>query len=472
MSIRAERRALLGPLLLALASPADAHSFAISYTLPVPFWLYAQGALMALLASFVLVAHRASPPPALEPEAAPAPLHLSGRVTGLGLLALCIATGLFGTPQTTRNFSMTFFWIILLLGVAYLTPLLGDRYARANPWRALTDLVSWRSPGLLAGRRPYPGWLGDWPAVAGYLALIWLELFGHLRPAGLAWLLLANTLWLLAGSWWFGASAWLRHADTLGRFFALLGRLSPWRHDGRGWRLTGWGAAVYTVPTRHLSEVVLILALLSTTAFDGLQSTAAWTALYWRDTLGVLAPLTGQAPVFDYARWRGLYMVWESACLLLSPLIYLACLMLTLALTRRLLRTSHSLTELACRFAPSLLPIALVYHVSHYFTLLLSQGTRLPSLTSDPFGWGWDLLGLAERWRAPILLDMSWVWHLQVALILAGHIASVRIAHREALRVFGDNARATVSQLPLLALMMLFTWSGLWILAQPLQAVR
>ena len=119
-------------------------------------------------------------------------------------------------------------------------------------------------------------------------------------------------------------------------------------------------------------------------------------------------------------------------------------------------------------FGYSLLPIAVVYHVTHYYTLLLDQGVKIRALVSDPFGWGWNLFGTAITGRVPILPDMGVVWYSQVLLILLGHVVSVYIAHAEALRQFRDTRTVLLSQIPVLALMVLFTGVGLWILAQPL----
>ena len=120
------------------------------------------------------------------------------------------------------------------------------------------------------------------------------------------------------------------------------------------------------------------------------------------------------------------------------------------------------------RFTYSLVPIAFVYNVTHYYTLLLAQGGQIVRLVSDPFGWGWNLFGTA-RWRVePWVVDVEAIWHTQVALILLGHIVSVYVAHMEALKLFGSPRRAAMSQLPILVLMVLFTTSGLWILSLPL----
>jgi nitrate reductase gamma subunit len=113
-------------------------------------------------------------------------------------------------------------------------------------------------------------------------------------------------------------------------------------------------------------------------------------------------------------------------------------------------------------------PIAFVYNVTHYFTLLVTQGTQIVRIASDPFGWHWHLFGSAMRSTDPLILDAGTVWHTQVALILIGHILGVYLSHLEALRVFRGTRRAVVSQLPMLFLMIVFTTVGLWILSLPI----
>jgi hypothetical protein len=71
------------------------------------------------------------------------------------------------------------------------------------------------------------------------------------------------------------------------------------------------------------------------------------------------------------------------------------------------------LRELALDFGYTLLPIALVYNMTHYATLILTDGMKIVSLLSDPFGWNWNLFGTAHLLRAPILPGMGLVWHTQ-----------------------------------------------------------
>jgi hypothetical protein len=62
------------------------------------------------------------------------------------------------------------------------------------------------------------------------------------------------------------------------------------------------------------------------------------------------------------------------------------------------------------------------------------------------------------------------VWHTQVVLILLGHVASVYLAHAQALRIFPGSRQALRSQLPMVALTVALTTVGLWILSLPIGA--
>ena len=178
-------------------------------------------------------------------------------------------------------------------------------------------------------------------------------------------------------------------------------------------------------------------------------------------TLSTARPISDRALSLTSVGW-----------LLLSPWLYCAVYLVGIALMRLLLRRAHSLRSLALAFMPSLLPIVLVYHLSHYYTLIETQGIRIVALASDPLGLGWNLFGTAQWFQRQFVPDSAVVWHVQVGLILIGHIVSVYVAHLIALDLLQDRRRATVSQLPMLALMVAFTVAGLWILSLPMGAAR
>ncbi len=480
------KRPALALAALVLPLAAQAHSFGKLYNLPVPLWLYLYGAVAALLLSFLVIAWFGTQPrsSALPLAAADTQRGMSDEASGRGaarniwlrtaqvlsfsLLMLTIYSGFAGSQNAYANFNMSGFWIGFVLGFAYLVALVGPLYDALNPWALMVRGLE-RITGEWRGHLSAPERLGVLPALALYMAFIWVELFGATTPRSLSVLLCAYTLINLAGAWWLGRRAWFAQGEFFAVFLRLFARCAPlhW-HKGRlRWQ---WPfAGLLRERTLHWSGVVFILFMLSSTAFDGLRETVPWVRLFWKDLYAALwLPLLGDNVVQTYPRLKSLYLAWQTSALLLSPFVYLAAFLLCLQLARLLTRESHSLHALALRFAPTLIPIALVYHVTHYYTLLFTQGTQLPWLLADPLGsgseWAWRWLGEPRAF----IPDAGTVWHTQVGLIVLGHIVSVVLAHRVALEVFATRRAATLSQLPMLLLMMLYTGSGLWILAQPL----
>jgi len=476
---------LLVPVVLMLPERAAAHGFGALYNLPVPLWLYNWAVTLALVVSFVIAALVLTRPPSdTAPQPTPARggvvprgLHWLGgalRVVAVGLLLLCIATGFFGNRDPSRNFSMPFFWVNFLLLFTYLTVLFGNLYAALNPWQTLADTLGRLWPGYARGRLVYPARLADWPALILYLGFIGFELFGSGRPRSLAIFLTGYTVLNLVGVGLVGSRHWFRHCEFFSLFFRLMALMAPvdYRRDpqrGPGSLHLRWPCAgLLTERPTHLSTVAFALAMLATTAFDGLKATQWWVTLFWADPTGLISTMLGVAPVQALATLRPWFLAWEWSWLLASPFIYLGLYLAAIRLARLLTGSARPLRELALDFGFALLPIAIVYHVTHYATLILGHGLKVLSLASDPFGWRWDLFGTAMKFRAPILPDMGVVWHSQVGLVLFGHVVSVWVAHLIALGVFGSRRSATLSQLPMLVLMVGFTIAGLWILAQPL----
>ncbi len=464
-----------------------AHSFGEPYKLPMPYWLYIYGAMAALVLSFLILAYvfkqahaQRAPHSWPLPQGRLASWIRRGRIgqilQGLVLLGfgLAVATGLWGRNDSHRNFNMTFFWIVFALGGTYLSAAAGNWYALLSPWKTLTQLLNRVFGRFAQGRCDYPRRLAYWPALALYMVFIGLELFGKTRPFSLSVALLCYTAINLGAVWCFGARSWFRYGEFFAVMFRLVAGISPLcrqaRSDGRrrlALRLPCSGLQQHRL--EHISLLVFLLFMLSSTAFDGLRETRVWFKLFWQDPFNLLTPLLGKSPIYLYLELRPWYIAYETVCLVLSPFLYLLLFGLFLGLGKLLSRCPLSLTELALRFGSSLLPIAVVYHLTHYYSLLLSQGIKIRGLVSDPFGWNWNLFGTAITGRIPILPDMGFIWYSQVWLILIGHMASVYLAHAEALNSFPSRRQALLSQLPMLVLMVIFTGAGLWILAQPLQ---
>jgi hypothetical protein len=184
--------------------------------------------------------------------------------------------------------------------------------------------------------------------------------------------------------------------------------------------------------------------MLAGIAYDGLLATPLWLQIVR------LTPVT------------------QTTGLLLMPLLFLGVYLAFVKLSQLAGGGGVPLMRLAPGYVYTLVPIAIAYQVAHYYTYLVIQGQAIISHASDPFGWGWDLFGTAAYEIRLGIVSAAFVWYSQVALIVGGHVAAVYLAHLVSLRLCESPKLALKSQLPLLALMILYTVSSLWILSQPI----
>ena len=477
---------IVAVLCAAAPSVADAHSFGVVYSLPVPIWMYLYGAAATVIVSFLVVGFFIGAPQSGLPEsdANPPAARFSTirsplliglvQLAAICALLLAIVSGGLGTAHPYQNINMTLFWVVFVLGFTYAVAVLGDWYAVINPIRLLAYGLRRVFRGYGRGRWRYPRRRSYWPAVCLYMLFIAFELEGPSSPASLSGFLAGYLVLSLVGVGAWGFASWFKYCDFLAVFLRLIAVMAPVRLERGlkgGVRLSlRWPfAGLMSMRVADFSVLIFILFMLSATAFDGLRETILWKRLFWGDLFQLLEPWVGSNPFRAVPILRPWFTVFQLTALLLSPWLYLLCYGVAIAAVRKALGGARSLRDLAVAFAPSLLPIALVYHVSHYYSLLLTQGVKIAALASDPFGFGWNLFGTAYWYAAPIVPDPELIWNGQLALIVVGHIVGIVIAHLIALRECSDHCRAVISQLPMLVLMVLFTVFGLWVLSLPIQ---
>ena len=108
-----------------------------------------------------------------------------------------------------------------------------------------------------------------------------------------------------------------------------------------------------------------------------------------------------------------------------------------------------------------------MYVIAHYFSLLLFQGEFGYRLLSDPWGRGWDLFGTHGFQPNFTFLTPHMIWYVQVAALVIG--PRRRPGRRARPRGRRSSARRKIAlwtQYPMLALMVLYTVGGLWVLSQ------
>ncbi|MEL0027226.1 MAG: hypothetical protein VW625_00960, partial [Perlucidibaca sp.] len=180
----------------------------------------------------------------------------------------------------------------------WLTALVGGGNGRANPWHLLLLLLARHGRLWRDGLWRYPAWLGCWPALLLCMGLIWLELFGHVRPQGLGLALLCYTLFTVAAGAAFGARDWLRQGELFSAILRLMAVMAV-RQDGR-WCLPFSGLLRYRCAS--MGELLFLLFLLAATSFDGLHESAPWVRLFWADLVGLMRPWLAP-PLITHYTW-------------------------------------------------------------------------------------------------------------------------------------------------------------------------
>ena len=435
---------------LATAAPASAHGLGGRSDLPLPVWMFAYGAAGAIIVSFAALA-------AFWPEArlqggtagvvlvpdsrrgVTSGLATAARVIGVVLFLVVLGAALFGPAEAADNLAPATVYIAFWVGLMFVSAAVGDLWRAISPFPALAAVVD-RLRGRPTGE---PYLLGHWPAVGLLFGFVWLELAYPDRadPRQLAMAIIVYSAVVLAGAARWG-DPFLRQGEAFAAFFGLLAAMAPIYADDEGRLrlrppLTGL-ATMEVLP----GTVAMIIVALGSTTFDGISRTRLWV---------------------DRVSGLGKWPLMIALTLGLLVTIFLVGAAYVVAMKVAAARTGKELHQLTRLFAHTLVPIVFAYGVAHYFSYLLFEGQAVISLASDPFGQGWDLFGTAERaidYRVVSARVVSWV---QVAAIVAGHIAGVVLAHDRALASFPAKD-ATRSQYPLLAAMVLFTVGGLTLL--------
>ncbi len=507
------RSALATLAFAAAAGSAQAHAFGERYDLPLPLWLNLVGGAAAVILSFVIAAWFVRPAPAegracctnllaipAAPPIACAIVLFSARAGSVFLFVLALAAGFFGEPDYARNAAPTIMWVLGWVGLAFVSALIGNVWLVLNPWRSLfagANVVL----GAVSGSRGLsldlrlPQKLGVWPGIVLVMGFVWFMLASGRAGDSLA---IAQMLALYSVVTWagmalFGPAAWLARGEAFTLIFGVLARFSPaelrvtdreicaraggppdaagacsdcieaFLRAPRGARavyLRPYGAGLVVAHPLPQSVTVLVLMVLALVGFEGFMDTAQWIDLMV--ALGE-RPDAIQAPV----KTALLFML--ATALLYAVFYGVSALMRRVgaAHTAPGART-RTTGEIMGLFVLSLVPIALAYHVAHYLYWFFTSIQFVVPAASDPLGFGWNLFGGRNFVPDRAAISLKVIWHTAVVAIVLGHVIAVYAAHRQALLVFGSRRAALWSQLPMLTLMVAYTMSSLWMLAQPI----
>ncbi|MGD1257609.1 hypothetical protein ACKUT9_25645 [Mycobacterium seoulense] len=441
-----------------------AHGLGGSGDLPVPYLYAMVGAAWALTFTFALVAFawrrpRFDPLKPGRPLPAAVTAAVDARATrwtaaalALVFAAWAVAAGLWG-PQSETNALLGVFYVLLWVGLVALSLLFGPVWRVVSPMRTVYLLLRLGTPARLHRPRwSYPEGWGYRPAALGLFAFVWMELASP-NPASLPWVrawLGTYVVTMLVGAWLCG-QRWLARADPFGVYSMAVSRLSPFRRHPEN------GKIVVGNPLDHLPSlpvrpgvVVLLAVLLGSTAFDSFSSSPTWRGFADGLSRGI-----GLSPTLSSSLLRTVGLI-----------VFISVVAVSFSLAARATGgvDSRHRRALPGQMAHSLIPIVVGYIFAHYLTYLVERGQQAVFALADPFGRGWNLLGLAHQQVAYVLSTHPPVLAgIKVACVVTGHILAVIAAHDKALRLLPSGHQLT-GQLTMMLVMVAYTFTGLYLL--------
>ncbi len=418
----------------------------------------------------------------------------------VGIL-LAIAAGLWGTAAGSANFGIVFVWIVwwgLLMGL--LLPLGGRLWCLICPipapgeWLQRAALVD-PPAGTLANhlltidsqtaprqKRYSKGWRwprslrGIWLQNASFLLMALFSTLILTRPSVTAWLL----IFFLAGgiglALLFERRTFCRYVCPVGGFIGLYSLFAPvelrvrdpgvcrehktkdcYLGNGGGygcpWLEQPWkmdrnaycGLCGECLRTCTEDNVRLSLRLPGADLLvaHGWRLDEAYKAFIML-ACAMIYPAVFLGPWGRLKAWADLqglagFALYASAFLALNLVVVPGLHLGLAALARRASGlTEMPLQRLFVALAYPLVPLGLAAWMAFTLSLVFANLSYVLPVLSDPFGWGWNLLGMRSPAWHPWL--SGWVAPMQTVLLIAGLIAAIATADAILQKIQGGKA--------------------------------
>jgi hypothetical protein len=468
-------------VLAAVPAAVSAHNMSTVYESPLPLSAYLAGAAVTVALSFAFVLAtdvRAAPPAPGRIVQVPAPIRLVLRAIGILGWAWILVQGIAG-GSSDAAVAPLFLWVYGWVGLAAISALWFPIWEWLDPFATLHDMLAWalRRLGVRGwGASELPAPIRLWPAVAGLVFFVWLELVAPAGVGTLTVVVAGYTLLTLAMMAQFGREQWRAQGETFTVWFRTLNRLAPYgivpatdtATDADGATDDAWvdpdGVDPGVVVRRsfasgllgvswEIPRITLIAIGVGSILFDGLSQTVPFAATFGAPAM---VPKT-----LLLAAFLGIIV---GAALLVARTVSPGAI------------------------GAGLVPIAVGYLIAHYLTYLLVDGQKIVIAVSDPLQTGADLIGTAFYVPDATWLPPGLIWTLQLAAVVGGHMLGAWAGHVSAQRdmdaianakpardlrhrkIPGSTPRLTRNirrrEIPLAVVMVMLTTLTLWSLGQ------
>jgi hypothetical protein len=391
------------------------------------------------------------------------------RAIALGGFLVAILAGLVGTPVGSRNFGIVFVWIawwalLMLLAV----PLLGRGWCSICPipmpgeWLQQGNVLKPRfreAPGFfrrfVLGRRWPKAWRNIWLQNGAFALVALFSTVILTQPRATALVLAGFLLVAIFTGLVFERRAFCRYLCPVGGFIGLYSQLAPaelrvkdpavcaahkvktcytgseegygcpWQvfpgglvkntycgtcmeclrtcpHDNIALNLRPFGADLAVPAARKLDE-----------AFKGFIMLGS-AIVYAAVLLGPWGSLKSAAYTVGSAAWLAYALVFLAFVFGLLPGLFL----FAVALGNKMSTGSKPVRRQFIDYSYALVPLGLTAWITFSLSFVLTNVSYVWPVLSDPFGWGWNLIGTAGVGWTPYLTGI--IPTLQLIVLLVG----------------------------------------------------
>jgi polyferredoxin len=427
----------------------------------------------------------------------PWPQFLMRLVMLMGFL-FTIATALLGTRVGSHNFAIIMVWIAwwttLKLGFI---PLGGRSWCSICPialpaeWLQQGGIIDKGKRRLGLDLRWPKALRGSWLQSGGFLLIGMFSAVTLTDPHVTGWVLLALFALAIGMSLVFEHRAFCSYICPIGGFSGMYSKEAPVevkvidkeicaRHEDKScYQACPWG--VYPLAMKDTSACGLCMECLRACPKDNLAlnvrpygSDLARPANSSRldETLLALVML-GSALVFSavfLGPWGWLkmsaynigsqaWLVYALGFLALNLLVLPGIFTMCVSLWKKISGSSLPLKRMIAQEAQGLLPLGLLAWMAFTISFALPKLHYVMGVLNDPFGWGWQLLGVGTS----ASLDVSRIsLLLEILLLIVGIFWSAKVTRK--LSVFDGKKNSPINY-PVLAFYLVYSGAFLWLLA-------
>lgn len=423
----------------------------------------------------------------------------------LGVFWFIILAGLLGTKVSGRNAGPMIVWVLWLSAlIVVLVPIGGRIWCTACPLPLVGEWMQRRRISrnpIRSSRLAWPSWLSNaWPRVLFFLLLGTFSTTLVALPPATSWMLIGLVLLAVLLSFFPEQRLFCRYLCPINSYISLYsttGRVMVrsvsaqacgecQEHFCLTGSIKGWGCpyGLCVGDIARSNDCGVCMECVKTCAYDNVAVFwrnsgcdtevsgygEAWQAivmfalacLYCYINLGAWDTVRNWIDLVDKQHWSSFAVyaaaVWVVCLGVLPGLWYL--------LTRIGSALGRSTVAAGAQFratTAALIPIGLACWIAFALATTLSMMTFVLQSLSDPFNWGWNLLGMAgSPWH--IIWSSAIPW-LQVGCVLVGTAFSLRRLYRFWRGDAGSARRAIAAAFPLGAFVWMASAAMIWFFA-------